>query len=189
MPVIVRANAKRDIEAAIEFAASEGLRIILAGGREAWKVKELLAEKGIPVILGLTLSLPGEEDQRYDRPFRTPGELVEAGVVIAFASGGGGGFGPRGPHAARTLPYDAAAAISFGLSEEDALRAVTLNAATMLGLDDRLGSIEPGKIANLIVTDGNPLRIRTEVRHLIIGGHEVSTDNRHRELYEQYRAR
>ena len=189
MTVIIRADAKRDIEAAVEFAEKEGLRMILAGGRDAWKVKEMLAEKDVPVILGLTQSLPREEDLPYDQPYSAPGELVAAGVKIAFASGAGGGFGPGGPHDVRGVPYQAAAAVPFGLSEEEALRAMTINPAEMLGVGDRLGTIEAGKIANLIVTDGNPLEIRTQVLHLVIAGREVSTDNRHRSLYERYRAR
>lgn len=187
--VLMRAVAKRDIEAAVEFAEQEGLDIVLAGARDAWKVKEMLAEKDIPVILGLTMSLPAEEDLPYDQPFGIPGELVEAGVRIAIASGAGGGFGPRGPHGARTLPYEAAGAISYGLSADEALRAVTINPAEFFGVGDKLGSIEPGKRANLIVTDGDPLAIRTQVKHVVIGGREVSTDNRHRSLYEEYRAR
>jgi imidazolonepropionase-like amidohydrolase len=189
MPVIIRADAKRDIEAAVKFAEQEGISMILAGGREAWEVKELLAEKNVPVILGSTLSLPREEDLPYDMPFRNPGELVEAGVSIAFASGAGGGFGPSGPHGSRTVPYEAAAAVAYGLPEKEALRAVTLNAAEMLGVGDRLGSIEPGKVGNLIVTDGNPLEIRTRIEHVVIAGREVSTENRHKALYDQYRRR
>lgn len=188
-PVIIQADAERDIEAAAEFAEAQGLRMILAGGRDAWKAKELLAEKGIPVILGIVQSLPREDDDPYDMPFRNPGELVAAGVKIAFASGAGGGFGPGGPHSSRTTPYEAATAVAFGLSEEDALRALTLWPAEFLGVGDQLGSIESGKIANLIVTDGNPLEITTQVLHLVIDGREVSTDNQHRDLYEKYRAR
>ena len=172
----------------MEFAEDEGLKMILASGRDAWKVKELLAEKNVPVILGLTHSLPNEDDLPYDKPYANPSELVRAGIKIAFASGASGGFGGS-PHGSRLLPYSAAQAVAAGLSEEEALRAVTLNAAEMLGVGDKLGSIEPGKIANLIVTDGNPLMIRTQVKHVVIGGREVSTDNRHRELYEKYRGR
>jgi imidazolonepropionase-like amidohydrolase len=189
MTVIIHANAKRDIEAAIGFAEEEGMRMILAGGRDAWKVAELLAEKEIPVILGITQSLPNEDDLPYDRPYGNPGLLVEAGVTVAFASGAGGGFGPGGPHDSRGTPYQAQAAVPFGLTEEEALRAMTLNPAEMLGVGDRLGSIEPGKIANLIVTDGSPLEIHTQIRHLVIAGEEVSTDNLHQELYERYRSR
>lgn len=188
-PVIVQADSKRDIEAAVEFTESLGLRMILAGGRDAWKVKEVLAEKGIPVILGIVQSLPREDDDPYDMPFRNPSELAGAGVKIAFASGAGGGFGPGGPHSSRTTPYEAATAVAFGLSAEDALKALTLWPAEFLGVGDQLGSIEAGKLGNLIVTDGNPLEITTQVQNLVIEGREVSTDNQHRDLYEKYRAR
>lgn len=188
-PVIFSADSRRDIEAAVEFAESLGLRMIVAGGRDAWKIKELLAEKGIPVILGIVQSLPREDDDPYDKPFSNPGELTAAGVKIAFASGAGGGFGPGGPHSSRTTPYEAATAVAFGLSEDDALKALTLWPAEFLGVGDRLGSIEPGKIGNLIVTDGNPLEITTQVLNLVIDGREVSTDNQHRDLYEKYRTR
>ena len=188
-PVIFAADSKRDIEAAVDFAGSLGLRMILAGGRDAWKVKDMLAEKGIPVILGIVQSLPREDDDPYDKPFSNPGELAAAGVKIAFASGAGGGFGPGGPHSSRTTPYEAATAVAYGLSEEDALKALTLWPAEFLGVGDRLGSLEPGKIGNLIVTDGNPLEITTQILNLVINGREVSTDNQHRDLYEKYRAR
>lgn len=187
--VIILANTQRDIEAAIELTEQEGLDMVLAGGRDAWKVKELLAEKRIPVILGLTLSSPVEEDDPYDRPFNNAGELVEAGILISFASSAGGGGGPGGAHNVRGLPYEAAMAAAFGLSRDDALKALTLWPAEMLGVAKDLGSIEPGKIANLIVTDGHPLEITTRVHQLVIGGRVVSTENKHRGLYERYRSR
>ncbi len=189
MKVIILADTERDIEAAVAFAEEQELDMVLAGGRDAWKVKDLLAEKQIPVILGRAQSLPAEDDQAYDRPFRTAGELRAAGIKIAFASSAGGGYGPGGPHSARNLPYESATASAFGLSQEDALLALTRNPAEILGVGDRLGTIEAGKIANLIVTDGNPLEITTRVVHLIIGGRIVTTDNRHRRLYQRYRAR
>ncbi len=189
LPVIMLADAARDIEAAVAFAEEHGLDVVLAGGRDAWKVKELLAEKQIPVILGRTQSLPAEDDHPYDQPFRSAGELLEAGVKIAFASGAGGGFGPGGPHSARNLPYESATAAAFGLSREEALKALTVYPAEILGVGDKLGTIEAGKIANLIVTDGDPLEITTRVVHLIIDGRIVATANRHRDLYERYRAR
>jgi len=187
--VVIQADAKADIEAAVAFAEEQGLRMILAGGRDAWRVKDLLAEKDIAVILGLTQSLPREEDDPYDRPFRNAGELANAGVTIAFSSGAGGGFGPGGPHVSRTTPYEAGMAAAYGLAAGDALEAMTLNPARIFGVEDRLGSIEPGKIANLIVTDGDPLAITTQILHLVIAGREVATDNRHAALYERHRAR
>lgn len=188
-PMVIQADAKRDIEAAVAFAEEQGVTMILAGGREAGEVKDLLAEKAIPVILGLTQSLPSNEDDPYDAPFRNAGELAAAGVTIAFASGAGGGFGPGGPHVARTTPYEAGMAAAHGLAADEALRAMTLNPARIFGFEDRLGSIEVGKVANLIVTDGDPLAITTRIIALVIDGREVSTDNRHRQLYERYRAR
>lgn len=187
--VIILANTKRDIEAAVEFAEQEGLNMILAGGRDAWKVKETLAEKNIPVILGLTLRSPAEEDAPYDQPFGSPSALVKAGIPIAFASDAGGGESPGGPHNVRSLPYEAAVAASYGLSREEALKALTLWPAQILGVAKDLGSIEVGKIANLIVTDGDPLEITTQIRQLVIKGRVVSTANKHQSLYEHYRSR
>lgn len=189
-PIIIQADAKRDIEAAIAFADEFGLTMILAGGGEAWKLKDKLAEKKIPVILGRTQSLPREDDDPYDRPYANPGVLHAAGVRIAFSSGGGGGgSGPGGPHSSRTLPYEAAMATGFGLAQDDALRALTIWPAEIFGVADRLGSIAPGKIANLMVTDGNPLEITTNVRHLIIAGREIPAENKHESLYEKYGSR
>lgn len=188
-PVLILAHEEREIRQALAFAEEQELRMILGGGEEAWKVGDLLAEKGIPVILAQTQSLPDQEDDPYDTPFGNPGKLVAAGVKIAFASGAGGGFGPGGPHGARTTPYEAATAVPYGLPAEAALKALTLWPAEILGVADRLGSIEPGKLANLIVTDGDPLAITTTIEHLVIAGHLVSSDNKHRRLYETYRAR
>ena len=188
-PMIILAQNKRDIEAAVAFAEEQDLNIILAGARSAWEVADMLAEKNIPVILGLTQSLPREQDDPYDRPFQNAGLLVDAGVKIAFASGAGGGFGPGGPHGSRTTMYEAAMATAYGLSPEDAFKALTLWPAEILGVADHLGTIETGKLANLVVTDGDPLEITSNVQRLIIGGREVSTDNKHRGLYEKYRGR
>lgn len=189
MPVLIRANAKRDIEAAVAFAEEQGLRMILVGGRDAHKVKEMLAERQIPVILGLVQSLPRADDDPYDQPYRLPGLLQQAGIKIAFGSSVGGGFGPAGPHISRTLPFEAATGIPYGLPAEEALKALTLYPAQMFGLGDRLGTIEPGKIANLLVTDGDPLEITTQVLHIIIAGQQMSPDNKHLREYERYRAR
>ncbi len=181
LPVIVVANDKLAIETAIEFAERYDLQLILAGARDARKVKDLLVDKRIPVILGPSQALPAQEDDPYHYPFSLAGELHEAGVLIAF--------GTFNSADSRTLPYEAANTVPFGLPYEEALKAVTLNAAEILGVADRLGTIESGKLGNLIVTDGDPLEFQTQVVHVFIDGIPVDTNHRHRRLWERYRAR
>ncbi len=189
-PVVIVAETKRDIEAAMKFADEFGLKMILAGGGESYKVKDELAKRNIAVILGRTQSLPREEDDPFSRPFSTPAALRDAGVRIAFASGaGGGGGGGSGAHSSRTIPYEAAMATGFGLAPEDAMRALTLWPAEMFGVADRVGSLQPGRIANVIVTDGSPLEITSSVEHVFIAGTEVPLENKHKSLYEKYRSR
>jgi imidazolonepropionase-like amidohydrolase len=181
LPVLVIAGQARDIRNAVEFCTKRNLRMILADGAQSWKVKDLLKEKKIPVILGPIERLPEEEDAPYDKPMSQPAELYAAGIPFAFSS--------FGYSFSRRLSQFAGTAVAYGLPHEEALKAVTINAAKMFGLDDQLGTIEPGKIANLIVTNGDPLEIRTDVRYLFIKGQLTSTANRHRDLYEQYRKR
>ena len=181
MPVLLAANGERDIRNAVEWAQGRGLDFVVAGGREAWKIADWLAEHDVPVILGPTQSMPTGPDEAYDEAYANPGRLHAAGVRIAF--------GTFNSSDSRTLPYEAAQAVPYGLPREVALAAITKNAPEMLGFDDRLGTIREGLIANLIVTDGTPLAIRTQVTELFILGRRVSTDNRHRSLYERYRAR
>ncbi|HUJ33526.1 MAG TPA: amidohydrolase family protein [Candidatus Acidoferrum sp.] len=181
LPVLVVAGKARDIRAAVEFCGKQNLKMILAGGSEAWRVKDLLKEKKIPVILGPTLRPPEEEDMRYDQAMAQPSELFSAGIPIAFSS--------FDVSFSRRLSQYAGVAVAYGLPHDEALKAVTLNAAQMFGLADQLGTIEPGKLANVIVTNGDPLEIKTEVRYLFIKGRLTSTDNRHRDLYEEYKKR
>ena len=179
--LIVVANSARAIRNAVAFCEKHKLRMILAGATEAWKEKQLLSEKKIPVILGPTQVVPEEEDDPYDQPYSTPGQLHEAGIKIAF--------GTFNSSDSRLLPYEAATAVPFGLPREEALNAITRNPAEILGVADRFGTIEEGKVANLIVTDGDPLEITTQVRYLFIQGEPTPTDNKHLELYEKYIAR
>ncbi len=181
MPVLLEANGERDIRNAVEWAGRQNIRFVLTGGREAWRVADMLAEKNVPVILGPTQSMPNGPDAEYDEAYSNPGKLYAAGVKIAFAT-----FNSSD---SRTLPYEAAMAVPYGLPEEAALEAVMKNGTEMLGFGDRLGTIERGKLANLIVTDGDPLEIQTQVSDLFILGRDVSTDNKHKSLYEKYRAR
>ena len=178
LPVLVFADRARDIRNAVEFCEKQKLKMILAGGGEAYKVKDLLRSKGIPVILRPTLSEPNDEDDPYDRPLSQPAELASAGIKFAFGS--------FDNSFARRLGQQAANAVAHGLPYEEALKAVTLYPAEILGLADQVGSLESGKIANIIVTNGDPLELTTEVRYLFIKGQLTSLDNKHKALYEKY---
>lgn len=179
--VLLNADSERDIRNAVAWADEQGIRYVLTGASEGWKVAEFLAEHEVPVILGPSQAMPGGPDAAYDEAYANAGRLHAAGVKIAFAT-----FNSAD---SRTLPYEAAMAVPFGLPQEAALQAVMRNGAEMLGMGDRMGTIEEGKLANLIVTDGNPLEIQTQVLDLFILGRQVSTDNKHKSLYEKYRAR
>ncbi len=178
LPVLVFAEKARDIRGAVEFCEKQKLKMILAGGAEAYKVKDLLRSKGIPVILGPTLTLPREEDDPYDRLLTQPAELAAAGVKFAFGS--------FDNSFARRLGQQAANAVAYGLPYDEALKAVTLYPAEIFGLADQVGTLETSKIANIIVTNGDPLELTTEVRYLFIKGQLTSHDNKQKALYEKY---
>jgi len=178
MPVLVLADKARDIRSAVEFCDKQKLKMILGGGAEAYKVKDLLRSKSIPVVLGPTLTLPREEDDPYDRLLTQPAELLAAGVKFAFGS--------FDNSFSRRLGQQAANAVAHGLPYDEALKAVTLYPAEIFGLADQVGTLESGKIANVIVTNGDPLELTTEVRYLFIKGQLTSLDNKQKALYEKY---
>jgi len=180
-PMFVTAVNAREIREAVQFARKEKIKIILADAYEAYLVLPLLKANDIPVVLGPTHTLPLEEDDPYDRSYTTPAALYKAGVKFCIAT-----FSSRN---ARNLPYEAAAAVPFGLPKEEAYKAVSLSAAQIFGIANRLGSIEEGKTADLIVADGNPLEVMTHIDMMFINGKAVSLDSRQKELYEKYLGR
>ena len=141
-------------------------------------MKDLLRSKGIPVILRPMLTLPVDEDDPYDRLLSQPAELAAADVKFAFGS--------FDNSFARRLGQNAANAVAYGLPYDEALRAVTVYPAQIFGLGNQIGTLEAGKIANIIVTNGDPLEVTTDVRYLFIRGQLTSTNNRHKSLYEKY---
>ncbi len=178
LPALIFADRSREIRNAIEFCEKQKLKMTLAGGAEAYKVKDLLRSKGIPVIFRPMLTLPLEEDDPYDRLLSQPAELAAAGVKFAFAS--------FDNSFSRRLGQNAANAIAYGLPYDEALKAVTLYPAQIFGLAGQVGTLEQGKLASLIVTNGDPLELTTEVKYLFIRGQLTSTNNRHKTLYEKY---
>jgi imidazolonepropionase-like amidohydrolase len=180
-PVVMHANLERDIRAALKFADEFKLKVILADAEDVARVIPYLKTRNIPVILGPILSLPPREDDPYDLIFTNAKTLNDAGILFAIQS--------SDAHNARNLPYQAAACAAFGLPKEVALRSITLAPAQIFGVADKIGSLETGKLANIIVTDGDPLEIVTHVKHLYIGGEEITLDTNQTLLYEKFKAR
>lgn len=186
IPVAFHADGLNQIRAALAFAADQKLpRVILVGGHDAPLVADELKRRRIPVIVAGTLALPRRAHEPYDEAFTVPARLAAAGVEFAIADEGTAGALMN----ARNLGHHAAMAAAFGLPREEALRAVTLHPARILGVGDRLGSLEPGKIADLVVTDGDLLDVTTRVEQVWIGGVETPMVSRQTRLFEKYDAR
>ena len=181
-PVIFRADREAEIRGAIRFAEEMKLKPIILGGNDAWKVASLLREKNVPVILTGVFSLPSREDDAYDTLFENPAKLQQAGVRFCISTG------DNGPEV-RNLAQYAGMAAAFGLSKADAVKSITLYPAQIMNVADRLGSIETGKMANLVVTDGDLLEIRTRIKYLFIDGRPVVLTSRHTELNEAFKNR
>jgi imidazolonepropionase-like amidohydrolase len=180
MPVIFDVSSVDQIRGVLTLADSFKLKVILRGPRDAWRVADTLAARGIPVIVGPTTQAPGPDDP-YDALYAQPGVLAKAGVKIAFQTSGASDV--------RDLPYNAALATAYGLDMDEAIKALTINPAQIFGVADKYGSLEPGKVANVMVTTGNPLDVRSNVKYLFIRGQAVPLTDRHTKLYEQFRAR
>jgi imidazolonepropionase-like amidohydrolase len=180
-PLFVAASSEGDIREAVAFADRANVHIVITGGLEAPLVAPLLKEKNIPVILGSVLTLPAREDAHHAATYRAAGELAEAGVTFAFGVGGASNN--------RLLPYEAAISVAWGLDRQRALRAITLDAASILGVADRVGSLEPGKIANLFIATGDPMEMKTQFTHVFINGRNVGLKSKHTELYERFMSR
>jgi imidazolonepropionase-like amidohydrolase len=180
-PVMIVAERASTVKAALDFVEKQKIRAILAGVREPGDQLARIKTLGIPAIVPEVHALPLEEDDPYDSQYTLPGELHRAGIKIAFGS--------FDVSFSRNLPFEAAAAVAFGLPREEALKALTINPAEIWGVADRIGSIETGKWADLIITSGDPLETQTRIQHMLIRGKEVSLENKHTGLYKHYMAR
>jgi imidazolonepropionase-like amidohydrolase len=181
-PVLFDVQTEGQIRGVLALADTFKLKVVLRGATESWMVADTLAARKIPVIVGPLTATP-DGDAPYDAIYAYPGVLAKAGVLIAFQTNDGG----EGD--ARNLPYNAALATAYGLDPEEALRAVTINPARIWGVADHLGSIEAGKVANLFVTTGDPLDVRTQVREVFIRGQRMPWDDRHTTEYQKFRSR
>jgi imidazolonepropionase-like amidohydrolase len=181
LPLFVRAEREQMIKDAVAFAEKEKVKIIIADPSEIGSTGPLLKERNIPVVLGKTFALPMRDDDPYDAAYTLPNEFYKAGVKICF--------GTFDVEFARNVPFEAAQAVAFGLPRQAALKALTINSAEILGAGDRLGSIEKGKAADLILTDGDPMEAKTSIKQMFIAGREVSLESRHTREYEKWMKR
>ncbi len=180
MNLYIRANSEKQIRSAVEFGIRRDIRIVIVGGSSSWKLTELLRENRIPVVLGSVHSLPETEDEDTDLPFRLPGMLKAAGVSFCISEEG---FWQQ-----RNLSFQAGTAAAYGLNKEEALRAITLEPAKIMGIDGRCGSLELGKDATLLVTAGDLLdMITSNVEMAFIQGREIDLGNKQKDLYLKFR--
>jgi len=175
----VHAQDKRQLEQAIEVSQSYGFDLVLVGAYDAWRIADKLAELQIPVVFGSPFGLPMREDDGYDQAFSTPARLAEAGVNFAIAY--------PGYWDVRNLPFAAGNAVAYGLDAQQALKAITLKPAEFMGVADKLGSLEEGKQASIVVSKGDLLDpMGQSLTHMFINGRAVSLESRHTELYNKY---
>jgi imidazolonepropionase-like amidohydrolase len=177
-PVFIQANRQRDILEAVKLGEKLKAKVVITGGVEAWKVAPELKKRDIPVVVGPILTLPYESHDPYDAPYACPAKLHQAGVRFCIRS--------NGDSNTRNLPYHAAMAVSYGLPPEEGLKAVTLYPAQILGVADRLGSVEKGRTANLVLATGDVLQATTQVVGLYVDGRPLPPTSKHTRLYERY---
>ncbi len=182
VPVHINANDLVQIQAAISWAEKEEVKMVLVGGRDAGYLLPQLKEKDIPVIVTPVIDGPSRQWEEYDRSYSLPSMLFEAGIKYCIA----GDFGAAN---AIRLPHHPSAAVAFGLPVEEAIKTITLYPARILGLDDRMGSLEQGKDASLIITDGNLVELSTKIEQVYIRGSHIHMYDKHRRLYDRFQER
>lgn len=181
MPIIVAADTINAITSAVAFAQKNNVALIIYGGYEAPKCADLLKLEDVPVIVSAVYQVPRHRHDAFDSAYTLPQRLKDAGIKFCISAGGR--FGANG---IRNLPYNAATAAAYGLSEEDALRSITLWPAEILGVADRVGSLSVGMDATLFIADGDILETPTQVERAFVQGRLVDLDNKHRQLYRKY---
>ncbi len=180
--LFIHTNSAKSIQQSVLFAQPYGFKIVIVGGRESWLVADFLKANNVAVILESTQSLPATEDADVDQPFKTPALLQKAGVLYCI--------GHEGFWQQRNLAFQAGQAVGFGLGKEEAISALTLNTAKILGIDARTGSLEVGKDANLFVSEGDVLDMRSSVvTQAYIQGRGIDLDNKQKALYRRFKQR
>jgi imidazolonepropionase-like amidohydrolase len=179
IPVVVAADGAKQINDAITWALEEEVRLVIRGGRDAVRVADRLVEHAIPVLVTATLDGPERDWEGYDAAYRLPAELHAKGVKFAIAGGSGAAYTNR-------LPWEAGVAVAYGLPEDVALEAVTIAPAQFMGISDRVGSLEPGKEATLLITTGTPLDMTSDIEQAYIQGRELDMMDIQKFFFEKY---
>ena len=178
LPLLIEVNTAADIQEAIKWVEEKEANVIFTGVSEGWRVADEISKAGIPVITGPIQALPTRESDRYDAPYANAGKMAKAGVKVAIRT--------DGQENVRNLPFFAAFAAAYGMGKEEAWKAVTINPAEIFGLADQYGSVETGKVANLIVADGDPFETKTNIMHVFIDGYRMPLSNRQIRLYQEF---
>ena len=179
IPVVVSASGTSQINDAITWAKQENLKLVIRGGDDAIYVADRLKAENIPVILTSTMDAPNRDHEGYDAAYSRAAKLYKAGVKFAISGGSGSLYTDR-------LPYEAGVAVAFGLPEEEAIKAVTINAAEFMGLSDRLGSLEPGKQATFLITTGTPIDMTSDILQAYIQGRELDMNDIQKHFFNKY---
>jgi imidazolonepropionase-like amidohydrolase len=182
-PVVIGVYESYDVETIMKLAQEFHLKVILNHVTQTQEILDEIAAYKVPVIIGSIYDAP-RANERYDAVYSLPAELAKRGVKIAISSADGGG--PASSHSARNLPYAAGFAVAYGLPYDDALKAITLNVAEMFGFGDKLGSLDVGKMANVVLANGDPLDVRTDVKQVYIQGIAVPMVSRQTQLRDEY---
>lgn len=179
IPVFTVANELKQIYTALELSEKYKVKLVLIGASDSWKIAKLLADKKIPVVLERIHSLPDREDEDIDLPYKKPKILYDAGVKFCLSMDG---FWQQ-----RNLPFLAGTAIAYGLPQEEALKSITLYTAQILGIADRVGSLEVGKEATLFISEGDALDMKTCILYkAFVQGKEIQLTSIQTELYQKY---
>lgn len=179
--LFIHGDQVKQMLVAIDFVKEFGFSVVIVGGSESYQIADLLKTNHIAVILAPEHELPAMEDDDVDQPYKTPAELQKAGVLFALND-------THDESRYMNLSYNAGTAVTYGLTKEQALEAITLNTAKILGIDDKTGSLEVGKDANIVICDGDILDMKSStVTQAFIQGRNVSLDNKQKELYERYK--
>lgn len=178
MPIFIEVNSKADIEKALIWINEKKIKAVLTGVAEGWRVADKIAKAKLPVIVGPVLSVPRRANDKYDIAYKNPSIMSKAGIKLAIRS--------NNAENTRNLPFEAGFAAAYGMGVEEALKAVTINAAEIFGVADQYGSLTKGKVANVIITDGDPFETKTQIEKVFIKGWSIPIESRQTLLYDEF---